>query len=208
MRSDGKHKQPRASVKNHCPASIDNASQVPQVCSPGTIIQPLFSPGSFAQLLFSIIPKLFEKYQIQLLSALLTKKTHARRYFGTQSRLRCHKPQLSLLTWCSRTWEALDHLRSFSWRGADPKAPGVCFVMNQSSTPLAHRDPALRNLTAYLWHWRCQAPLRWQTEENAAQTQCLQCRSCCWSPFPWDLILVPPFSAVRGKPLPQLPATL
>lgn len=46
---------------------------------------------------------------------------------------------------CSRMWEALDHLCSFSWRGTWPQSSRcLCFIRNQSSTPLAHWDPALR----------------------------------------------------------------
>lgn len=49
-RSNGKHHQ--QVLKDHFPASIPNASQVPEVQSLGTIIQPLFSPDSIAQLLY------------------------------------------------------------------------------------------------------------------------------------------------------------
>lgn len=115
----------KASVKNHYPVSINNVSQVPQAGSPTTIIRPLFSPGSIAQLLY--YPKtVSEVTNVPPLCPSHQEDWFSRRHFGPQSRLRCHKPQLSLLTGCSRMWEALDHLCSFSWRGPDPKAPGAC----------------------------------------------------------------------------------
>lgn len=39
-----------------------------------------------------------------------------------------------------------------------------------------------------------------QTEENAAQNQCLWCCSCCWPPLPWDFVLGPPFTPAKANP--------
>ena len=47
-----KWETPPASVEDHFPASIPNASHVPEVQSLSTIIQSLFSPDSIAQLLY------------------------------------------------------------------------------------------------------------------------------------------------------------
>lgn len=81
----------------------------------------------------------------------------------------------------------------------NPNSRSQCFIRNHSGSPLAHRDPALRNLTLPIYEIggsRTTSGDR-QTDEKAPDNKRLQCCSQCWPPFPWDLVVMPPLPSVR-----------